>query len=183
MHGSSLGWTDKIPKKSMVSSRFLVCTNALNAELALENRVHVNPEDAYSAYVCIGNFVYRAVPHPDVERNHIAMNAIQRRMARTFAGKNVEVFDFLVPVSRDFTIKAVTIEAQYVKNSSEKETLDLTHLANSVRASLLGDVLTFGQSIVVKHKDFDILLWIKSNVRGLVTDHTEIGIDWRADNT
>jgi hypothetical protein len=60
---------------------------------------------------------------------------------------------------------------------------DLTHLANSVRFALMGDVLTFGQSITIKHYDADILLWVKSNVRGLVTDNTEIGIDWRTDNT
>ena len=169
-------------KTDMVSTRFLVCTNALNAELALENRVHVNPADAVTPYVTIGNFVYRAVPHPDVERNHIAMNAIQRRMARTFAGNNVEVFDFLVPVSRDFSIKAVTIEADYVKGDTTKPPPELTHLANAVRAALLGDVLTFGQSIVIKHYDNNILLWVKSDVRGLVTDNTEIGIDWHANN-
>jgi len=112
------------------------------------------------------------------------MNAIQRRMARTFAGISVEVFDFYVPVSRDFSIPAVTIEAQYVKNVQTKDAhpLDLAHLANSVRAALMGDVLTFGQSIVVEHKAINILLWVKSNVRGIVTNNTEIGIDWRADN-
>jgi len=171
-------------KTDMASPQFLVCTNALNAELALENSVYVNPADARAPYVTIGNFVYRAVPHPGVERNHIAMNAIQRRMARTFAGISVEVFDFYVPVSRDFSIPAVTIEAQYVKNVQTKDAhpLDLAHLANSVRAALMGDVLTFGQSIVVEHKAINILLWVKSNVRGIVTNNTEIGIDWRADN-
>jgi hypothetical protein len=166
----------------MAAPQFLTCVNALNAELALENRVHVNPADARTPYVTIGNFVYRAVPHPAVERNHIAMNAIQRRMARAFAGTTVEVFDFYVPISRDFSIPAVTIEAQYVKTLPVKDAVDLTHLANSVRAALMGDVLTFGQSIVIKHNDTNILLWVKSNVRGIITDNTEIGIDWRADN-
>jgi vesicle-fusing ATPase len=167
----------------MASPQDLVCVNALNADLAIENRVYVNPANARTAYVCIGNFVYRAVPHPDVERGHIAMNAIQRRVARTFAGQLVEVFDFMVPVGRDYTIKAVTIEADYVKSDKTKEAPDLTHLANSIRAALLGDILTFGQTIVIGHNGDNILLWVKSDVRGLVTDNTEIGVDWRSGNT
>ena len=166
----------------MASPQYLTCTYAPNAEMAVENRVHVNPSDARSPYVTIGNFVYRAVPHPGIERGQVAMNAIQRRMARTFPGKPVEVFDFFVPITRDFSILAATIEAQHVKCDVTKEIPDLTHLANSVRAALMGDVLTFGQSIVINHNDDNILLWVKSNVRGLVTDHTEIGIDWRTDN-
>jgi len=165
----------------MVSPQFLICTNAPNAELALTNSVHVNPEDARTPYVNISNFVYRAVPHPDVEKGHVALNAIQRRMAKTFPGNRVEVWEFLVPISRDFSIGAVTIEAQFVKGSS-KRIADLTSLANAVRSALMGDVLTFGQSIVIKYLDDNLLLWVKSNVRGLVTTQTEIGIDWRDDN-
>jgi vesicle-fusing ATPase len=165
----------------MVSPQVLICTNAPNSELALANSVHVNPADARTPYVNISNFVYRAVPHPDVEPGHIALNAIQRRMAKTFPGNRVEVWEFLVPISRDFSIGAVTIEAQFLKRSSNRIT-DLTSLANAVRSALMGDVLTFGQSIVIKHLDDNILLWIKSNVRGIVTTQTEIGIDWRDDN-
>lgn len=158
----------------------LICAYAPNSELALNNAVHVNPVDARSPYVSIGNFVYRAVPHPDVEPGHIGMNAIQRRMARTFAGKLVPVFEFLIPISREFTITAVTIEAQFVKPMTR--TFDLTHLANAVRSTLMGDVLTFGQSIVIQYQESNILLWIKSDVRGLVTAQTEIGINWLDDN-
>jgi hypothetical protein len=78
-------------------------------------------------------------------------------------------------------IAAVTIEAQFVKPASARVT-DLTSLANSVRSALLTDVLTFGQSIVIEYMDANILLWVKSNVRGLVTAQTEIGIEWRDDN-
>lgn len=158
----------------------LVCVYAPNSELALNNAVHVNPVDARSPYVSIGNFVYRAVPHPDVEPGHIAMNAIQRRMARTFAGNLVPAFEFLIPISREFTIPAVTIEAQFVKPMTR--TFDLTHLANAVRSTLMGDVLTFGQSIVIQYQESNILLWVKSDVRGLVTAQTEIGINWLDDN-
>ena len=147
----------------------------------MANSVHLNPQDARTPYVNISNFVYRAVPHPDVEKGHIALNAIQRRMAKTFPGNRVEVWEFLVPISRDFSIGAVTIEAQFLKRSSNR-IADLTSLANAVRSELMGDVLTFGQSIVIKHLDANILLWVKSNVRGIVTTQTEIGIDWRDDN-
>jgi hypothetical protein len=164
----------------MAEPQFLICAYAPNSELALENSVHVNPIDARTPYVGIGNFIYRSVPHPDVEPGHIGMNAIQRRMARTFAGNSVQVFEFLVPVNRDFTISAVTIEAQFVKPM--ERTFDLTHLANAVRTSLTGDVLTFGQSIVIQYQESNILLWIKSDVRGLVTAQTEVGITWIDDN-
>lgn len=165
----------------MVSPQILVCANAPNPELALANSVHVNPEDARTSYVNISNFVYRAVPHPDVAKGRIAMNAVQRRMAKTFAGNPVEVWEFMVPMSRDFSIGAVTIEAQFLKRSSNR-IADLTSLANAVRSALMGDVLTFGQSIVIKYLDDNILLWVKSNVRGIVTVQTEICIDWRDDN-
>ena len=165
----------------MVFPQVLICTNAPNTELALTNSVHVHPTDARTPYVNISNFVYRAVPHPDVEKGHVALNAIQRRMAKTFPGNSVEVWEFLMPISRDFSIAAVTIEAQFVKPASARVT-DLTSLANSVRSALLTDVLTFGQSIVIEYMDANILLWVKSNVRGLVTSQTEIGIEWRDDN-
>jgi hypothetical protein len=168
----------------MASPQFLVCTNAPSSELALLNSVHVNPQDARSPYVNIGNFVYRAAPNSDVDRNHIAMNAIQRRMAHALPGANVEVSDFLVPVTRDFTVKAVTIEAQFVKPSQTRSMrVLLFDLPNTIRSQLLGDVITFGQSIVINYMDSNILLWVKSNVRGLVTSQTEIGLVWVGDNT
>lgn len=164
----------------MTGAKFLTCTNSPNAELALQNCVYVNPIDAGSAYVNIGNFVYRAVPHPEVTRGFVAMNAIQRRMAKTIPGTPVPIWDFGVPVMRNFTIDAVTIEAQFLKPSNQRIP-DLTSFANSVRSALVGDVLTFGQSIVIKYLDQNILLWVKSDVRGLVTNTTEVGIDWRND--
>lgn len=164
-------------------SKHLVCTNAPNAELALTNSVYVNPQDAMSPYVNIGNFVYRAVPHEGVQRSHIALNGAQRRAARALPGTTIEVWDFMVPVSRDFTIRAVTIEAQYLKlEPGRGPPADLTSLANAVRSALVGDVITFAQIIVMKYLDSHLMLWVKSDVRGFVTAQTEVGLEWRSDN-
>lgn len=165
----------------MAASRFFTCAYAPTAELSLVNSVHLNPADAQSAYVNIANCVYRAVPHASVERGEIAMNAVQRRMARARAGGPVEVWEFMIPVYRPFTIGAVTIEARFLKTSTTR-IRDVAELTAATKAALMGDVLTFGQSIVIKFFDSDILLWIKSDVKGLVDEQTEIEIDWRDDN-
>lgn len=165
----------------MASSRLFTCTYAPTAELSLVNSVHLNPADAHSAYVDIAGFVYRAAPHASVERGQVAMNAAQRRMARARVGGPVEVWDFIIPVSRPFTIGAVTIEARFLKTSTTR-IRDMAELTAATRTALMGDVLTFGQSIVIKFFDSDILLWVKSDVKGLVNEQTEIEIEWRDDN-
>lgn len=165
-----------------MSSQFLTCTVAPTSEMALLNNVYVNLCDSRAPYVSIGNFVYRAIPNSDVERNHIAMNAVQRRMARAIPGAGVEVYDFIVPISRDFSIRAVTIEGQFLKPPTTR-IRDVSGLVDAIRSGLLGDILTFGQSIVIKYMDANILLWVKSDVRGILTSQTEIEVTWVGDNT
>jgi hypothetical protein len=167
-----------------MTSMFLTSTCAPTAEMGLLNNVYVNPYDSRAPYVSIGNFVYRSIPNADVDRNHIAMNAVQRRMARAIPGVAVEVYDFIVPISRDFSIRAVTIEGQFLKPSGTRSLrVLLFDLANTIRSQLLGDILTFGQSIVIKYMDANILLWIKSDVRGILTSQTEIEVVWIGDDT
>ena len=148
-------------KQTMAHSQMLRSAYALNQDTALDNAVYVHFSNATTPYVNIGNFVYRALPHPDVIPGNVCMNAVQRRHARVYeVGMPVEVFDFHVPVDRDFTISRVTLEASWLKaRGAPTELPDMTALVNHVRTHLLGDVLTFGQSVVIKMNDVHILLF------------------------
>jgi vesicle-fusing ATPase len=162
----------------MASPYYLVCVASPSDELALTNCIYVNPVDARSPYVNLGNFTFRCQPLQEIPVGHVALNAIHRRQARIFVGSSVELWDFFIPVSREFSIKAVTIEA-CSRQILPKVAPDLACLASNIRTNFAGHVLHFGQSILMRYGEADILLWVKSDVRGLLTERTELMVEWR----
>lgn len=146
-------------------------------EDAATNMVFTNPVDARAPYVAIGNFVYRCCPDPEVEPGHVAMNAFQRRSCRVFPGDDVDVQDYLIPM-RDFELKAVTIEAEWLRNPGNMPRPDLSELASLFRTKFSGHVLTRNQVICMRYIDTWIYFQVKSNVRGLLTLQTEVGVEW-----
>jgi hypothetical protein len=153
---------------------YLKCVASPSEELALTNCIYVNPVDARTPYVNLGNFIFRCQPLASIAPGSVALNAIQRLQARTFEGAHVEMWEFLIPVARDFSIASVKIEA-----CGTHRPADLSSLANNIRTNLTDHVLYFGQSISMRYEENDILLWVKSNVRGLVTGRTDLMVEWR----
>ena len=165
------------PKESKMARTFEIINMPSNDE-AMSNYVYVNPYDARAPYVTVGEgYVYRCCPHADIEPGHVALNAIQRRILVKFVGDTVALTDFMIPM-REFTIKAVTVEVEWLKNTDAADPMELQALANSFRAHHAGHVISKGQRLIVSHKGKMVLCTVKSQVKGLVTMQTEVGVDF-----
>jgi vesicle-fusing ATPase len=166
------------PKDSKIMARTFVIANAPSQDEALMNFVYVNPCDARAAYVTLGEngYVYRCCPHAGVDSGRIALNAVQRRHITKFAGDPVTVEDFLVPM-RDFQIKACTLHTEWLKTGPSAPG-DLTAIANNFRNQFSGHVLAKGQKVILKYGGELLLFTVRSEVKGLVTMQTELGVEF-----
>jgi hypothetical protein len=153
-----------------------VTTCAHNEDVAT-NMVFVNPVDARTPYVSIGKFVYRCCPDANVEEGHVAMNSLQRRSEHVFPGDDVNVVEFLIP-PKDFELGALTVEGEWLSNPGNMPRLDLVQLASLFRTKFAGHVLTRNQTLCMRWAETWIYFRVKSYVRGLVTLHTEVGVEW-----
>ena len=148
---------------------------APNQEMALTNMVYMNPSDTTSAYVSIGKFVYRCAPHADVRPGNISLNGYQRRSMMKMVNDDVTVSEFLVPM-RDFEIGTLTLQADWLVKSTAPPP-DLVELANRFRTEYDGHVISKDQLFVMYFED-NVYLKVKSDVRGLLTMKTNVGINW-----
>jgi len=155
----------------------LTVVNMPSHDLALTGCIYVHPSDARAAYTSLGNFVYRCAPHPEVQPGHVALNAIQRRLENTVAGDEVQIRDFLVPM-REFEIRALPVQAEWVKSGAALPPRDLTALANAFRANFTGHVLTSGQKVCMDYGGNAVLFTVRGEVRGLVTMSTEVHVEF-----
>lgn len=155
-----------------------VISNAPSQEEAATNFVYVNPSDAQAAYVTLDKdgYVYRCCPHSSVEPGHVALNAIQRRLIKKFAGDATTLENFQVPM-RDFTIKSCTLHAEWLK-SGPAPPGDLTTIANNFRTQFSGHVFAKSQSVLLKYYDQFIMFTVRSQVKGLITMQTELGVEF-----
>ena len=144
---------------------------------ALSNMVFMHPDEIGAPYVSIGRFVYRCCAHPDVKPRHIAMNAVQRRENVKVAGDLVATSDFLMPM-RNFDIKSVTLEAEWLMGASFRPPFIMPDLANKFRTQFEGHVLAPRQVFVMDMNDDKIVFTVKSDVRGLLTMASEVGVQW-----
>jgi len=166
------------PKSQMASRNFNI-VNMPSSDEALSNHVYVNPYDARAPYVTVGeSYVYRCCPHPDIETGRVALNAMQRRIINAHVGDTVALADFLIPM-REFTIKAVTIEAEWADVKEEGSPKELAALANAFRVHHAGHVIAKGQRFIMRYDDKMALCTVKSQVKGLITMQSEIGVEFR----
>lgn len=170
--------TSIIPKDPKTMARTFVIANAPSRDEAMTNFVYVNPSDARTAYVTLGvdGYVYRCCPHAGVDIGRIALNAVQRRNIGKFAGDPVNIWDFMVPM-RDFVIKACTLHAEWLKTGPAVPG-DFTSIANNFRTQFSGHVLSKGQKLILKYDDELILFTVRSEVKGLITMQTELGVEF-----
>jgi hypothetical protein len=159
-------------------ARTFVISNAPSHDEAMTNFVYVNPADARTSYVTLGpgGYVYRCCPHAGVDPGRIALNAVQRRHIVKFAGDPVTVEDFLIPM-RDFQIKACTLHAEWLKTGPAAPG-DFTAIANNFRTQFSGHVLAKGQKLILKYDGELLLFTVRSEVKGLVTMQTELGVEF-----
>lgn len=144
---------------------------------AFTHMVFMPPDEVGAPYVSIGRFVYRCSAHPDVKPRHIAMNAIHRRENLKVVGDLVSVSDFLMPM-RNFDIKSVTLEAEWLMGDSSRPPFVMADLANKFRTQFEGHVLAPRQVLVMDVNDDKLLFTVKSGDRGLLTMQSEVGVQW-----
>ena len=152
-------------------------------DLATTGCIYVHPSDARAAYAYLpslggtSSFVYRCSPHPGVKPGHLALNAIQRRLANACVDDQLHIEDFLVPM-RDFDIRTLAVQAEWVKTGAAPPPQDLTALANAFRTNFTGHVLATGQKVCMNYDGNAVLFSIKSRVKGMVTMGTEVHVEF-----
>lgn len=145
---------------------------SLNNYLAETNALYVNPVDATTPYVKMGRFVYKCIPHPDVARGTVRMNAITRRAV--YPSEEVTLEEYLVPMTGGPTV--VAVQAEFIKSKPGPMP---DNLPNSVRNTLEGLVVAAGQKLTLTHDDVGILLHVTHvDSPGVVTLHTEVNVMW-----
>ena len=147
---------------------------SLNREMAETNALYVNPVDATTPYVQMGRFVYKCIPHPDVARGTVRMNAVARRTV--YPGEEVTIREYMVPMTEG--PKVVTLQAEFVKSKPGHMP---DNLPNIVRNMLQGLVVTEGQKLTLTHGDDGILIHVTGvESPGVVTMNTEVSLMWLA---
>jgi len=145
---------------------------SLNADLAETNALYVNPLEATTPYVKMGRFVYKCIPHPDVDRATVRMNAITRRAV--YPSETVILEEYLVPMTNG--PKVVAVQAEYVKRVMAPMPYNLP---NTVRNTLEGLVVAPGQQLTLNHGDHAILIHVTDvDSPGVVTMNTEVSLMW-----
>ena len=165
---------ESIRPKTM--TRTFVIQNSLNSDLAMTNMIYMNPHEVTAPYVSIGRFVYRCAGHPDIFLGRIGLNAVHRRQNSKMAGDSVQVSDFVMTM-KNFDIKSVTLKAERVKSSDELP-MDIVALANKFRTDFDGHIMTRDQMFLMDYQGENILLTVTSDVRGMLTLQSEVGIHW-----
>jgi hypothetical protein len=145
---------------------------SLNTDLAETNALYVNPADATTPYVKMGRFVYKCIPHPDVTRGTVRMNAIARRAI--YPSEEVMLKEYMVPMTGG--PKGVNVQAEFVKSKPGPMP---ENLPNTVRNMLEGLVVTEGQKLTLTHGDDAILIYVTGvEAPGVVTMNTEVSLMW-----
>ena len=145
---------------------------SLNADLANNNALYVNPVDATTPYVKMGRFVYKCIPHPDVSRGTVRMNAITRRAI--YPSEEVTLEEYLVPMTNG--PQRVCAQAEYVKRITGPMP---DNLPNTVRNALEGLIVAPGQQLTLTHEDHAILIHVTDvDSPGVITMNTEVSLMW-----
>ena len=145
---------------------------SLNADLANNNALYVNPVDSTTPYVKMGHFVYKCIPHPDVARSTVRMNAIARRAI--YPSEEVTLEEYLVPMTGG--PKVVAVQAEYVKRVLGPMPYNLP---NTVRNALEGLIVSPGQQLTLTHDYHAILIHVTAvDAPGVVTMNTEVSLMW-----
>jgi hypothetical protein len=145
---------------------------SLNTDLAETNALYVNPVDATTPYVRMGRFVYKCIPHPDVDRATVRMNAITRRAV--YPSEIVTLEEYIVPMTEG--PKRVCAQAEYVKRKVDPMP---PNLPNAVRNVLEGMIVSADQRLTLTHNNEAILIRVTDvDSPGVVTMNTEVSLMW-----
>jgi hypothetical protein len=142
--------------------------------------VYVNIEEDLFTYVIVNNkWIYLCAPHPNIEKNQIAMNAAQRRENKKCVNDHVDVKAFHVPLSEETALKTLTLDAEFLTSETLLRAPDLKSLTIAFGNQYKGHVLQTDQILLMEFDNHIIRLVVTSESLGRVTQDTEIDIQWK----
>jgi hypothetical protein len=146
---------------------------------AMTGLVYVSPYNNVGPYVMLDDSeIYRVAPHAGVDVDTIALNAIQRRLLKKFAGDEVQVSNIHIPMDKEFTFEILNVKAEYVKDYPGRDMPDATNMANTFKTQFEGHVLQPEQKVIMQHDNENFLLTVQSDMTGLVCNTTEVSINF-----
>ena len=142
--------------------------------------VYVNIEEYLFTYVIVNNkWIYLCAPHPNIEKNQIAMNTAQRRENRKCVNDHVDVKALHVPLSEETALKTLTLDAEFLKSETPYVIPNLQDLTTVFRNQYKGHVLQTDQIVLLEFDYHIIRFLVTSESLGRVTQDTEIDIQWK----
>lgn len=141
--------------------------------------VYVNIEEDLFTYVIVNDkWIYLCAPHPDIEKNQIAMNAAQRRENKKCVNDHIDVKAIHVPLSEETALKTLSLDAEFLKSETLLDVPDLKALTTAFVNQYKGHVLQTDQVVILEFHNHILRLVVASNSLGRVTQDTEISIQW-----
>jgi len=158
---------------------YTVC-NMPSQKEAKTGFVYVNIEEDLFTHVIVDNkWIYLCAPHRNIEKNQIAMNAVQRRENKKCAGDLVDVKLFHVPLNEETALKTLTLDAEFLKSETLLDVPDLQVLSTAFGNHYKGQVLQTDQTVILEFDNHILRLVVTSESLGRVTQDTEITIQWK----
>ncbi len=159
--------------EELTTMKLTVCVSPTQHH-AVTNMVYVNPSETLAPYIIINEkYVYNCAHNADVKSGTIALNAIHRRQFIVSPGDSIEVRDFIFPLNRNYTLKHLTLSAEYIRNEAGMP--NIVQLANEFRNSFENHVFLKGQKVINDRIVFEVT----SDEEGILTLNTEVDINWR----
>ncbi|XVF87485.1 hypothetical protein PTKIN_Ptkin18bG0123800 [Pterospermum kingtungense] len=152
----------------------MIVTNTPSADLALTNLAYCSPSDLQN-FAVPGSDLFLAnigdaTPHESARNDHIALNAIHRRLAKVSSGDTVSASRFIPP--ENFTLALLRLELEFVKKGTKNEQVDAVLLANQLRKRLMNQVMTAGQKVTFEYHGNNYLFKInQAQVEGQETSN------------
>ncbi|KAL5715501.1 vesicle-fusing ATPase [Ranunculus cassubicifolius] len=87
--------------------------------------------------------------HESVVRGEIALNGMQRRLAKVSSGDPITVSRFVPP--DDFNLALLHLDLEFVKKLNKSEQVDAVRLAQQLRKIFFNQVMTVGQKVYFEY--------------------------------
>ncbi|XP_017978707.1 PREDICTED: vesicle-fusing ATPase isoform X1 [Theobroma cacao] len=138
----------------------MIVTSTPSADLAFTNLAYCSASDLHN-YAVPGtrlflanvgdDFVLSVSPHESIRNGYVALNAIQRRVARVSNGDTVSVSRCRFIPPEDFNLALLTLELEFVKKGTKSEQVDAVLLSNQLRKRFVNQVMTAGQKVTFEY--------------------------------
>ncbi|CAL9135081.1 unnamed protein product [Musa textilis] len=145
----------------------MTVVNTPSHDLALTNFAYCSPADlnkfaapgSKHVLIFVGDSVVLTLRYPcfcpsncvdNIPSDHIALNAIQRRLTRVSSGDQISVSRFVPP--DNFKLALLTLELDFVKGKTNRtEQLDAVLLSQQLQKKFIDQIMTTGQKVLFEY--------------------------------